>query len=97
MIIVAASGMATGGRVLHHLMAFAPDPRNAIVLCGFQAGGTRGAALAAGDKAGADLWPAGHVGAEVVQLAAAPRMPMREISPGCAPRPPAARGVRHPW
>lgn len=70
MIIVSASGMATGGRVLHHLIAFAPDPRNAIVLCGYQAGGTRGAALAAGNKQlrifGQDV----RVGAEVVQLAA---------------------------
>ena len=48
MIIVAASGMATGGRVVHHLKAFAPDARNMIVLPGFQAAGTRGAALAAG-------------------------------------------------
>ena len=48
MVIVAASGMATGGRVLHHLKRFAPEPRNAILLTGFQAGGTRGAALLAG-------------------------------------------------
>ncbi|WP_147652651.1 MBL fold metallo-hydrolase RNA specificity domain-containing protein [Vulcaniibacterium gelatinicum] len=48
MIILSASGMLSGGRVLHHLEAFAPDPRNAIVLSGFQAGGTRGAALAGG-------------------------------------------------
>lgn len=48
MIIVSASGMATGGRVLHHLKAFAPDSRNLILLPGFQAAGTRGAALAAG-------------------------------------------------
>ena len=48
MIIVSASGMATGGRVLHHLKAFAPDARNMIVLPGFQAAGTRGAALASG-------------------------------------------------
>jgi metallo-beta-lactamase family protein len=70
MVIVSASGMATGGRVLHHLVAFAPDPRNAIVLCGYQAGGTRGAALAAGNRQlrifGQDI----HVGAEVAQLAA---------------------------
>jgi metallo-beta-lactamase family protein len=70
MVIVSASGMATGGRVLHHLIAFAPDPRNAIVLCGYQAGGTRGAALAAGSKQlrvfGQDV----QVGAEVIQLAA---------------------------
>ena len=48
MVIIAGSGMATGGRVLHHLRRFAPDPRNAIVLAGFQAGGTRGADLARG-------------------------------------------------
>ncbi len=51
MVIVSASGMATGGRVVHHLKAFAPDPRNMIVLPGFQAAGTRGAALAAGADA----------------------------------------------
>jgi len=50
MVIVAASGMATGGRVLHHLKRFAPDPRCTILLTGFQAGGTRGAALQAGAK-----------------------------------------------
>lgn len=45
MIIISASGMATGGRVLHHLKAFAPDARNTILFAGFQAGGTRGAAM----------------------------------------------------
>ena len=48
MVIIAASGMATGGRVLHHLKAFAPDPRNTILFAGFQAGGTRGASMIAG-------------------------------------------------
>lgn len=48
MIILAASGMATGGRVIHHLKAFAPDPRNTILFAGFQAGGTRGASLVQG-------------------------------------------------
>lgn len=48
MILISASGMLTGGRVLHHLKAFAPDARNTILLSGFQSGGTRGAALAAG-------------------------------------------------
>ena len=47
-IIVSASGMATGGRVVHHLKAFAPDARNAIVFAGFQAAGTRGAAMVDG-------------------------------------------------
>ncbi len=50
MIIVSASGMATGGRVVHHLKAFAPDPKNMIVLSGYQAMGTRGEALAHGAK-----------------------------------------------
>lgn len=49
-VIVSASGMATGGRVLHHLKAFAPDARNTILLAGYQAAGTRGAALADGAK-----------------------------------------------
>lgn len=49
-IILASSGMATGGRVVHHLKVFAPDARNMILLSGYQAGGTRGAALAAGAK-----------------------------------------------
>jgi metallo-beta-lactamase family protein len=48
MILISASGMATGGRVLHHLKAFAPDPRNTILLSGYQAAGTRGATLAGG-------------------------------------------------
>lgn len=48
MVIIAASGMATGGRVLHHLKAFASDPRNTILFAGFQAGGTRGASMIAG-------------------------------------------------
>jgi len=45
MIIISASGMATGGRILHHLRRFLPDPRNAVLLVGFQAAGTRGRAL----------------------------------------------------
>ena len=48
MVIIAASGMATGGRVVHHLKAFAPDKRNTILFAGFQAGGTRGATLVSG-------------------------------------------------
>ena len=47
-VIIAGSGMATGGRILHHLHALAPDPRNTILLSGFQAGGTRGALIAGG-------------------------------------------------
>ena len=47
-VIISASGMATGGRVLHHLAHYAPDPKCAILFAGFQAGGTRGAAMVAG-------------------------------------------------
>jgi metallo-beta-lactamase family protein len=47
-VIISASGMATGGRVLHHLKAYAPDHRSTILFAGFQAGGTRGAAMLAG-------------------------------------------------
>lgn len=49
MIIISASGMLTGGRVLHHVAAYGSDPRNAIILTGYQAGGTRGAALERGE------------------------------------------------
>jgi metallo-beta-lactamase family protein len=45
MIVIAGSGMVTGGRILHHLKAFGSDPKNGILLAGFQAAGTRGAAL----------------------------------------------------
>lgn len=50
-VIISASGMATGGRVLHHLKHFAPDARNTILFAGFQAGGTRGAAMTGGAEA----------------------------------------------
>lgn len=68
MIILSASGMLTGGRILHHLVAYGPDPRNAIVLTGYQAGGTRGAALRDGATSlrifGADV----PIRAEVVSV-----------------------------
>jgi metallo-beta-lactamase family protein len=44
-VILSASGMATGGRVLHHLKRYAPDPRSSILFAGFQAAGTRGAKM----------------------------------------------------
>ena len=47
-VIISASGMATGGRVLHHLKRYAPDPRSIILFAGYQAGGTRGASLVGG-------------------------------------------------
>jgi metallo-beta-lactamase family protein len=67
-LILSASGMATGGRVLHHLARRLPDSRNAVLLAGFQAAGTRGRALAEGAKVlrmfGQDV----PVRAEVVEL-----------------------------
>jgi metallo-beta-lactamase family protein len=47
-VVISASGMATGGRVLHHLKAYAPDHRNTILFSGFQAAGTRGRAMLQG-------------------------------------------------
>jgi metallo-beta-lactamase family protein len=68
MIIISASGMLTGGRILHHVETYGPDRRNAIILSGYQAGGTRGASLAAGEKHlriyGRDI----KIEAEVIQL-----------------------------
>ena len=47
-VIIAASGMVTGGRVQHHLKTYAPDARNTVLFSGFQAPGTPGAAILAG-------------------------------------------------
>jgi metallo-beta-lactamase family protein len=70
-IILAASGMATGGRVLHHLALYLGHHRNMVVLTGYQAPGTRGDSLSRGNKAirihGQDV----PVRAEVVQLQSA--------------------------
>lgn len=68
MIIIAASGMATGGRVLHHLKAFAGSEKNTILFVGFQAAGTRGDTIVRGVrevKIHGEYWP---IKAEVVQI-----------------------------
>ncbi|SET50070.1 metallo-beta-lactamase family protein [Marinobacter segnicrescens] len=59
-IIISASGMASGGRVLHHLKMLLPNPRNSIVFAGFQAPGTRGDAMVNGVesvKIHGEYWP----------------------------------------
>ena len=70
-VILSASGMATGGRVLHHLSLYLPDHRNMVLLTGYQAPGTRGASLASGQPSvrihGRDV----DVKAEVVCMASA--------------------------
>ncbi len=71
MVILSASGMATGGRVLHHLAHYLGEARNMVILTGFQAPGTRGASLAGGAHSlrihGRDI----PVKAQVAQLQAA--------------------------
>lgn len=67
-IIISASGMATGGRVLHHLKNYIGDAKNTILLTGFQAAGTRGDRLARGEKelkVHGSIWP---VRAEIAML-----------------------------
>lgn len=59
-IIISASGMAVGGRVLHHLKNYLSDSRNSVILAGFQAAGTRGDRLARGEgeiKIHGQMWP----------------------------------------
>ena len=68
MVILAASGMATGGRVLHHLAHYLPDHRNMVILTGYQAPGTRGATLANGGSVVRIHSQEVPVQAEVVQL-----------------------------
>jgi metallo-beta-lactamase family protein len=67
-VIISASGMATGGRVLHHLKNYIGDPRNSVLFAGFQAAGTRGARLVSGEseiKIHGDMFP---VRAEISNL-----------------------------
>jgi metallo-beta-lactamase family protein len=47
-IVISSSGMATGGRVLHHMRAALPDPKNTVLFVGYQAAGTRGRSLVDG-------------------------------------------------
>lgn len=67
-IIISASGMATGGRILHHIKKFAPDKRNSIIFCGYQAGGTRGDRILRGEKEIKMFGEMIPINAEVAQL-----------------------------
>jgi metallo-beta-lactamase family protein len=67
-IIISASGMVTGGRVLHHLAHRLGDKRNCVILAGFQAQGTRGRALAEGAKSLSLFGQTVPVLAEIVEL-----------------------------
>ncbi len=69
-IVISASGMATGGRVVHHLKRLLPDPNSAVILVGYQAHGTRGRRLLNGEdriKIHGEYWP---VKAEVASIPA---------------------------
>jgi metallo-beta-lactamase family protein len=67
-IIISASGMVSGGRVLHHMMQRLPNAKNAVILAGFQAEGTRGRALQEGAKTLNIFGQAVPVCAEIVEL-----------------------------
>jgi len=67
-IVISASGMVSGGRVLHHMSQRLPDAKNAVILAGFQAEGTRGRALQEGAKTLNIFGQAVPVCAEIVEL-----------------------------
>lgn len=67
-VIVAASGMATGGRIVHHLANRISDPKNAVVFVGYQAAGTRGRALLDGVQSISIHGRRVPVAAEIVQM-----------------------------
>lgn len=67
-IIISASGMVSGGRVLHHLAQRLPDARNAVILGGFQAQGTRGRALQEGAKTLSLFGQHVSVSAEIIEM-----------------------------
>lgn len=90
MVVISASGMATGGRVLHHLANRLGDSRNTVMLVGFQAPGTRGERLASGERTvrlhGADR----EVAAKVVSVPLSAHADRRELRAWLTsgPRPP---------
>lgn len=68
MIIISASGMATGGRVLHHIINFASNERNTILFTGFQAGGTRGHRIINNEKEIKMFGQMVPINAEIIQM-----------------------------
>ncbi len=68
MILISASGMATGGRVVHHIRNFAPNSKNTILFTGFQAGGTRGDRMVRGEKELKMFGQLVPVNAEIIQM-----------------------------
>ena len=69
-VIISASGMLSGGRVLHHIKSYAPDPRNTILFAGYQAVGTRGARILGGAKKMRMFGKDVHIKAEIDKLPA---------------------------
>lgn len=67
-IILAGAGMLNGGRILHHLLAFGGDPRNTVVIAGYQAEGTRGDALLKGTRSLRIFGRDAPIGCEVAQI-----------------------------
>ncbi len=68
MILISASGMATGGRVVHHIRNFASNEKNTLLFSGFQAGGTRGDRLVRGEKEIKMFGQMVPINAEVIQM-----------------------------
>lgn len=68
MILISAIGMATGGRVAHHIQNYAPNPRNTILFSGYQAGGTRGDRIVRGEKEIKMFGQMIPIHAEVIQM-----------------------------
>ena len=97
-VIISASGMGTGGRVLHHLARRLPDPRNSVILVGFQAEGTRGRALLDGARSVKMLGRYVSVRADIVDVPAfSVHADQRELLDWLqtAPRPPEAIFIVH--
>ncbi len=97
-VIIASSGMMTGGRILHHLEQRLPHEQNTVVLAGFMAQGTRGRALAQGGKVPAHLRPR-CAGARCCHLDVGVKRPCRapRIDPLAGAAPAAATSIHYPW